>query len=214
MTMPGPRPRSSEAGAGSPRERLLRAAAELFYDRGINAVGVDAVVERAGVAKMSLYHHFGSKDNLIAEVLRTRSEDTFRRFVNAVDALAPEPAPPEARLLAVFDHLCEWVSEPDFRGCPFLNALAEIPARDHPAFEAAAGYFRKLHGLLADLAKRSGAREHEAMALQLATLVSGAIPWSVLHRSPEPARHARAAAGAIVESHLRGANADRPGTNT
>jgi AcrR family transcriptional regulator len=181
----------------SARERLIKAAAELFYQRGIHAVGVDAIVEAAGVAKMSLYHHFGSKDGLVAATLRAQADEAFAEFSGRVNAASPVP---RARLLAVFDVLQRKFTDQGYRGCAFLNALAEIPSREHPAFDAAALYHTRLRDLLRELAAAAGARQPDTLAAQLAALVAGAIPWAVLTRSDAPARQARAAAEVLVRS--------------
>jgi AcrR family transcriptional regulator len=110
----------------SPRERLLAASDELFYRDGVHSTGIDAVIEKAGVAKGSLYYIFGGKDELVAAYLRCR-HDAWRQRVEAVQAGIEDP---DAKILAIFDAIAEDVSRPDFRGCPFNNAAAEAPAGD------------------------------------------------------------------------------------
>ena len=107
--------------ATSVRDRLLAAADELFYAEGIHTVGIDRVIERAGVAKASLYSTFGSKDELVRAYLLRRHERRQRRLTTAIADLDG----PRAKLLGIFDYLGESYRQPTFRGCPFINANAE-----------------------------------------------------------------------------------------
>ena len=116
---------SSEKIEGTARERLLKAADELFYKEGVHTVGIDRVIERAGVAKASLYSTFGSKEELVIAYLKQRAERRQRRVRERI-ARHEEP---RARIIAVFEFVCELVMEPDFRGCAFANASAEGPAK-------------------------------------------------------------------------------------
>src|SRR5258708_2224696 len=119
---------------GTARDRLLAAANELFYEEGVHTVGIDRVIERAGVAKASLYSTFGSKEDLVLAYLKFRAEARERRISERV-ARYEEP---RARLLAIFELLCELVTEPSFRGCAFANACAEGPRAESKVAEAAA----------------------------------------------------------------------------
>ena len=107
----------------SARERLLAAADELFYRDGVHSTGIDAVIEKAGVAKGSLYYIFGGKDELVAAYLRGRHE-RFRQQVEEAQAGIDDPAD---KILALFDALADYVSLPEYRGCPFDSAAAEAP---------------------------------------------------------------------------------------
>src|SRR5258705_10641821 len=108
----------------SPRERLLAASDELFYRNGVYSTGIDAVIEKAGVAKGSLYYIFGGKDELVAAYLRGRL-DAWHERVDAAQAGIDDP---EAKILAVFDAIADYVWLPEFRGCPFVNPPAEPPS--------------------------------------------------------------------------------------
>src|ERR1700712_1525754 len=108
----------------SARERLLTAADELFYEEGIHSVGIDRIIERAGVAKASLYNTFGSKDELVRGYLQSRHEARQARLTTKLARYDD----PRDRLLGVFDVMDELFAEPRFRGCAFLNASAEAPA--------------------------------------------------------------------------------------
>src|SRR5690242_9649748 len=107
---------------GSARDRLLAAANELFYEEGVHTVGIDRIIERAGVAKASLYGTFGSKDELVRAYLEGRHA---RRQTRITEALATRYATPRERILGVFDVLGETVAEPGFHGCAFINASVE-----------------------------------------------------------------------------------------
>src|SRR6185369_14208881 len=112
---------AKKAVGPSARQRLLEAANELFYEEGVHTVGIDRVIEKAGVAKASLYSTFGSKEALVQAYLAGRQESRKARIARKVGAATT----PRARLLAVFDALEERVSEPNFRGCAFVLATAE-----------------------------------------------------------------------------------------
>src|SRR5579862_6282974 len=128
---------STQEGEGrdSGRERLGRAAYELFSREGIRAVGVDAVIARAGTAKMTLYRNFPSKDDLIIDFLRRREQLWTREWLEAESQRRGES--PRDQLLAIFDVFSEWFNQPDFEGCSFLTTMIEINERDHPVHQAA-----------------------------------------------------------------------------
>src|ERR1700689_888129 len=120
-----------------PRERLLEAASELFYAEGVQSVGIDRVIERAGVAKASLYSTFGSKEQLVCAYLDARHAQTLGRLRAAVDTVED----PVERILAVFDAQAELFRAPDFHGCAFTAATAEAPAGG--GVDRAAGAYRR-----------------------------------------------------------------------
>ena len=139
-------------------ERLLDAAAELFYRRGIRAVGVDLIADIAGTTKKTLYDRFGSKDALVALYLRRRA----RRWQSFIRGCVERVPPGPDRALAVFDGLQEWLTEQD-RGCAFVNAHAEIGGTDHPGeavIRAEKAAMRALFVELVDGAEDLGAQLH------------------------------------------------------
>jgi AcrR family transcriptional regulator len=153
----------------SARERLLAAADELFYAEGVHVVGVDRVVERAGVAKASLYSIFGSKDELV----RTYLEKHFRRRQRHIERVLSKHDTPKERLLAVFADVEEALAGSEFRGCRFISASAE--ARPGDASEVIADEYRAwLRSLFTDLARAAGARDATLFGRQLALLYDGA----------------------------------------
>lgn len=155
------------------RERVLEAAYELFTRQGVTQVGVDAVIARAGTAKMTLYRHYGSRDELALAVLKARERRwTFEWLV---DETARRAERPEERLLAIFDMFAEWFEQPDFEGCLFLTAMLEHGDAEHPIRQASVGHLRTIRGFLRDLAAEAGAPDPVAFARQWHVLMMGSI---------------------------------------
>jgi AcrR family transcriptional regulator len=167
----------------SPRERLLAASDELFYRDGVHSTGIDAVIEKAGVAKGSLYYNFGGKDELVAAYLRNR-HDAWRQRVEAAQARTDDP---DEKILAIFDAIADYVSLPEFRGCPFTNAAAEAPAGESQQ-QVIKDYRDWLRQTFLKLAADTGVADSQALADALTVLYDGA--WA----TPEPGCGARAAA--------------------
>jgi AcrR family transcriptional regulator len=181
----------------SPRERLLEAAGELFYAEGVQSVGIDRVIERAGVAKASLYSTFGSKEELVCAYLDRRHEWTLTRLRAAVAAVED----PVGRILAVFDAQAELFRRPDFRGCAFAAAAAEAPAGGR-VVEATESFRGDLRALLTELATAAGAPDPELLASQLQLLYDGGGLAANLDRNPGICSPARSAAEALVGAAL------------
>jgi AcrR family transcriptional regulator len=154
----------------SPRERLLAASDELFYRDGVHSTGIDAVIEKAGVAKGSLYYNFGGKDELVAAYLRNR-HDAWRQRVEAAQARTDDP---DEKILAIFDAVAEYVSLPDFRGCPFTNAAAEAPGGESQRL-AIKDYRDWLRQTFLKLAADTGVADSQALADALTVLYDGAL---------------------------------------
>ena len=195
-----------EASAVRPsaRERLLAAANELFYNEGVHTVGIDRVIEQAGVAKASLYNTFGSKDELVRAYLETRHASVAQRITQAVERYDT----PRERLLAVFEGQGELFAQPDYRGCAFARASAE----SHPGDlveQAAEAYRRWVRALLTELADRAGVPEPEVLARQLHLLYDGSGQSARMDHDPAAAASARAAAATLLDAAL--APERRPG---
>jgi AcrR family transcriptional regulator len=178
----------------SPVERIIETASELFYRNGIRTMGVDTIVEQAGVAKMTLYKHFGGKDELIAAYLRARDE-RWRVSLEEVTDRFEEPA---ERLLAVFEAYGQWLVSDGLRGCGFVNAAAELADPNHPAFAVAQQHKSGIGGHLATLAAEAGVKEPEELADQLLILLEGAAVMAMIRRSAEPLDTARSVAVRLV----------------
>jgi AcrR family transcriptional regulator len=183
----------SKAVKRSPRERLLEAASELFYAEGVQSVGVDRVIERAGVAKASLYSTFGSKEQLVCAYLEARHGQTMERLRAAADSFEE----PVERILAVFDAQARLFRTPDFRGCAFTAAAAEAPAGGL-VDKAAESYRRDVRSLFTELAAAAGAPDPGLLASQLQLIYDGGGLAANLDRDPAIAAPARAAAAALI----------------
>ena len=179
----------------APRERLLSAADELFYDQGICSVGVDLILKRADVARASLYSTYGSKDELVRAYLRRRSE-SWQASVR--DTLPVQWETPRDRIVGVFALLTEWFAAPGYRGCPFINASAETTA-DAAVEEVRDGHRAWVRELFRGLAAEAGARDPDALADQLVLLYDGSMVGAQLDRSAAPGAAAQAAAGVLVD---------------
>jgi AcrR family transcriptional regulator len=183
----------------SARERLLAAAEELFYAEGVHTVGIDRVIERAGVAKATLYSTFGSKDELVRAYL-TRHNLIWREHLTR--QLASRYSDPRERLLGVFDVLGERFVGPNFHGCAFVNASAE--ARPGSPVEDASDASRAwVLSMFTELAAAAGAAEPEPLARQLAMLYHGATLAARMDRDLGAARPARAAATTLLDAATR-----------
>jgi AcrR family transcriptional regulator len=177
----------------SARERLLQAADELFYAEGIHRVGIDRVIERAGVAKASLYSTFGSKDELVRAYLMRRHE---RRIVRMTARLAEHPDP-RGKLLAIFDYLGDLYRDPNFRGCVFLNANAESTPGS-PEEEVADLQRAWVRSVVHDLLTQAGARDVDRLSRQFLQLYDGATISARLDHDPDAATTARATAEILL----------------
>ncbi|MDX6287145.1 MAG: hypothetical protein QOG53_2630 [Frankiales bacterium] len=180
---------------GSARERLLAAANELFYDEGVQTVGIDRVIEHAGVAKASLYNTFGSKEALVCAYLETQHASTEAR----IKAALARHEDPRAQILAVFEAQAELFATPGFRGCAFVSASAEAPPGG-AVQQAADDYRAWLRKLFIDLAKQAGAQNPKHLAAQLQLLYDGAGLSVRMDRSADAAVAARAAAIVLIEA--------------
>ena len=180
---------TSEEAAPNPRQRLLDAAADLFYRQGITAVGVDLVSKAAGVSKRTLYQQFGSKDQLVAQSLETNGAAIHRAYIPAQG----DDVPPRQQILAVFDALRGWTATDTYRGCPFVNTATELADPGHPARQVARDYKLRLRGYFAGQAERGHADDPQRLADQLLIIFDGAIVQAVMGTG----RHADAALTAV-----------------
>ncbi|HYP17361.1 MAG TPA: TetR/AcrR family transcriptional regulator [Opitutus sp.] len=184
--------KSAEANPpSSKRDQLMTTAWNLFYRDGFRAVGIDTLLAAAGVAKMTLYNHFPSKDDLIIAVLERRSDG----LVAAVDAaIAAAGRTPSRQLAAVFDGLKAWFSADEFKGCAFIRALSEYPDPTHPIHQAAWRHKRAMNARIRAIAEAADARQPAALADTISLLIDGAIIAAHATSTNAPADSARAAA--------------------
>jgi AcrR family transcriptional regulator len=183
----------------SARERLLAAANELFYEEGVNTVGIDRIIERAGVAKASLYNTFGSKDALVRAYLLARHEAQRARILQRI---APLPTA-RAKLLGIFDEMHDRASQPGFKGCAFVRASAETRAGScvKTVSEESRAW---LLDLLRSLASGSGARDAETLARQIMLVYDGAAVSGQMGGDGSAARLARAVVEQLVPQSAGG----------
>jgi AcrR family transcriptional regulator len=179
----------------SARERLLNAADDLFYQHGVQTVGIDRVIEHAGVAKASLYNTFGSKEGLVCAYLERRSDRMRNRIMRALTRFRT----PREQIHGVFDALGEAMVESGYNGCAFARASAETP--EDSAIRNAVGAYRSwLQGLFTELATACGYADPEELARQLHLLYDGAGHAAWMNRDPAAATTARAAAAALLDA--------------
>tara|TARA_R110002095_G_scaffold25573_4_gene26188 strand:+ start:85 stop:666 length:582 start_codon:yes stop_codon:yes gene_type:complete len=184
----------------SARKRILETAEKLFYAEGIRAVGIDRVISEAGVAKMTLYNHFPSKDDLILEVLKFR-EEQFDLFFNKRMALHLSRG--MSPLKAFFAGLRDWFKDPDYRGCAFINATAELADSNHAASRFCSAHKRRFREMLTNLIIETGGPKAAAVAPAISVLVEGAIVTSVSEGNAEAADIAEEAAWMLIAKTKR-----------
>ena len=190
---PGPRP-------GGARDRLLDAAGKLFYRHGFSAVGIDWILREAGVAKMTLYRHFASKDELIVAYL-DRADEQFWTWAETAMAGAPTA---EARLAALFGAVGRLAAGPECLGCAFQGAATAFPERPHPGHRRALAHKLAVRDRLVELAREAGLRAPESLAAGLWLLMDGA--WAAARTFgtlDSPAAEVKDAAVALLDAHRR-----------
>ena len=177
-----------DATAPTPRQRLIDAAADLFYEQGIGTVGVDLVSKAAGVSKRTLYREFGSKDQLIAQSLDAKGPEVIGAYLPAEDG----DAPARQQILAAFDRLSWWTAAESYRGCPFVNTATELADAQHPARRVARDYTLRIRAFFERQAAAGLAEDPSRLANQLIAFFDGAIVQAVMGNALEPAATAAA----------------------
>jgi len=194
MTLPSPRASNHPTPA---RDRLLAAANELFYAEGIHTVGVDRIIEHAGVSRASFYNNFDSKEQLIHTYLIGRHESTVSRLSDAT----AEHDDPRQRILAVFDAQAALFRQPEFNGCAFVAASTEAPSGG--TIESDTTAFRTwVRTLLTDLARQAGATDPDLLGRQLHLLYDGAALSARMDHDPGIATSSRSAVELLLEAAL------------
>ncbi|MEU1985661.1 TetR/AcrR family transcriptional regulator [Nocardia sp. NPDC019395] len=184
----------AEAPLTPAAQRILDTAAELFYTRGIHAVGVDTIAAESGVTKRTLYDRFGSKDGLLVTYLEQRD----RRWRTLIETRLAERSDPIDRVLTPFDVLPEWLPD-NSRGCSFINAFAELPEPDHPGRQVIVAEKKWLYDLFDRLLTEAGAADHATVAVQLLSLHEGAIVSYSITEQRDAAVAVRAAAEQLTQ---------------
>lgn len=179
------------------RERILDCAAALFYRDGIRATGIDRIIADAGVAKMSLYNQFGSKDELVLAFLEQRDA----RWMEWLEKRVALERAPDKRLAALFEAMHEWFSSADFRGCAFINASVESADEKSPATQVALRHKARLRQFIEALARAARMRKPDELSWALLLLIEGAIVTAQMEGRPDAARRAKKAALTLLGQH-------------
>jgi AcrR family transcriptional regulator len=185
------------SGQGA-RERILGTAYELFSHRGIHDVGVDELVERAGIAKATLYKHFRSKDDLVLAFLEQREQIWTYGWVEG--EARRRGATPDEQLLAIFDLFDEWFYGDDFEGCSFVNTLLEFRDLEHPVGRASADYLENIRSVVRNLALEAGLRDPDDFALSWHILMKGSIVQAA-EGDRDAAKRAQALGSLLIEQY-------------
>jgi AcrR family transcriptional regulator len=185
------------------RERILVTAYDLFARRGVRGVGVNELVDRAGITKATLYRHFPSKDDLVVAFLELREQRWTRGWVEAEARRRGTTA--DEQLLAIFDLFDEWFHREDFEACSFINVLLELGAA-HPAGRASIEHLENIRSVVRQLAEEAGLRDPDSFARSWHILMKGSIV-SAAEGDPEAARRAKAMAQRLIEDHSQTAPA-------
>ena len=183
----------------SRREHLVDTALDLFRRNGFHATGIDKILAEAGCAKMTLYNHFKSKDELILAALRRRDELYRNQYMRSVERRAKEP---RARLIALFDALEEWFQDEHFAGCTFIKASCEYGRLEDPIHAAALEHKRMVHAYVRDLAAEAGASDPLALSQGLVLLMEGATVMAQIAGGGGYAKQAREAGEALIRDSL------------
>jgi AcrR family transcriptional regulator len=181
------------------RTRILDAAYDLFSAHGIRAVGIDAIIGRSGVARMTLYRHFGSKDELVLAFLERREQRWTKDWLqHEAERRAVDPG---ERLLAIFDVFDEWFQRDDFEGCSFINVLLETTDRSSPVRSATADQLARIRGYVAGLAAEAGVADPQRLAHKWHILMKGSIV-AAGEGDREAARRAREIAALVLRDSI------------
>src|SRR3954470_1727487 len=187
------------SAAGRPaRERILDTAYELFSQHGTRAVGVDRIIAECGIAKMTLYRNFPSKDDLIMAFLEQREERCSRAWLQA--EAERRGGTPAERLLAIFDTFGDWFARPDFEGCSFINVMLEVVAVDSPVRQATVRHLAAIRDFVRRLAEEAGIQDPDGFARQWHILMKGCIV-SAAEGDLEAAARARQLGALLLEHH-------------
>jgi AcrR family transcriptional regulator len=179
------------------RQRILETAQRLFHRDGFRATGIDTIIAEAGVAKMSLYRHFPSKDDLIVAYL----EESNRQYWEWLDGAVAHLDDPAEKLVGMFEAIEKLATSPECLGCTFQGTAAEFPDRDHPGHQVALAHKRKVQDRFAQLAGEAGLRDPGKLADQLLLLTDGAWVAARMYGPDNPAAGLAATARSLIDAH-------------
>ena len=200
MAMNDPQPThadDAEPPMASLRDRILATASALFYREGVHAVGVDLVVKESGIAKTSLYRHFGSKDALVTAFLEQEDQDFWRQWDTIADCYEDDP---RGELEALLHWMDVRLRRPNYRGCPQLNVAAELPDPAHPARRVAAEHKERMRNRLSSIAERLRLNDPAKVGAQLALAFDGAFISAPFGQGEQLAATLRRTVKAIIDS--------------
>lgn len=181
------------------RQQILETASELFYQKGIQHVGINEVIAESGVAKRTLYRWFPSKDKLIEEVMKHRAQQWIQWFEKAVNERGNTP---KEQLLATFDVLREWYASPGFRGCPFINAVLELADASHKAHHISIDLRESIRQIIMRLATQAGVQNPDMFSRQYLLLIGGASLMATIEQSPDGATFAQNTLSVLIDASL------------
>jgi len=181
------------------RQQILETASELFYQKGIQYVGINEVIAASGVAKRTLYRWFPSKDLLIEAVMNYRAAQWIRWFETAVSERGNTP---KERLLSTFDVLRDWYASPNFRGCPFINAVLEIADASHKAHQVSIDLRESIRQIVMQLAAEAGIKKPDSFSRQYLLLIGGASLMATIEQSSEGATFAQTALSVLIDANV------------
>ena len=162
-----------DSAAPGARERILDASYHLFSRQGVQAVGIDAIITRSGVARQTLYRHFDSKQDLVLAFLERREELWTKGWLQA--EVQRRASDPRERLLAIFDVFGEWFARDDFEGCSFINVMLELDDPESPVRQESVRQLHEIRGFIGDLARQAGVEGVDGFARQWHILMKGSI---------------------------------------
>ncbi|MDZ4877028.1 MAG: hypothetical protein CLLPBCKN_006463 [Chroococcidiopsis cubana SAG 39.79] len=181
------------------RQQILETASELFYHKGIQHVGINEVIAESGVAKRTLYRWFPSKDLLIEAVMQYRAAQWIDWFETAVSERGNTA---KERLLSTFDVLRDWYASPNFRGCPFINAVLEIADASHKAHQVSIDLRESIRQIIMQLAAEAGVKNPDFFSRQYLLLIGGASLMATIEQSPEGATFAQTALSVLIDVNV------------
>lgn len=187
------------SSGGKARERILAAAYELFSRNGIRATGIDAIISASGVARMTLYRHFRTKDDLVLAFLKQREQKWTEDWL--VKEISQRGSQPGEKLLAIFDVFDKWFKTESFEGCSFINVMLETPERTSPVHQASVHHLSVIRGYLKELALSSGVTDADDLARKWHVLMKGSI-IAAAEGDSEAARRAQEI-GALLLQHAQ-----------
>ena len=188
-----------DASTHSARQRILATATDLFSREGYRAVGTDTIIERSGVAKMTLYRHFAAKNDLICAYIEQTIEDFWTSFEQVI---SEHPGSPRAQLVAIFEMLASKVADPAFCGCSCLHAAVEFPQLDHPAHRVAFQHKQDVRTRFRHLAAQAGAQQPDLLADQLLLLMNGMLMQGRMEGPTDVTSPVVQAARALIDAQL------------